>query len=54
MPADPAQTAPGTVAQGTSDPVLPLLAVTGAGLLLLLAGIAFVTRFRNRRYLMPT
>jgi spore coat protein CotH len=54
MPADPAQTALGTVAQGTSDPVLPLLAVTSAGLLLLLAGIAFATRFRNRRYLMPT
>jgi spore coat protein CotH len=53
IPADPAQAAPGTVAQGASDSVLPLLAVTSAGLLLLVAGIVFVARFRNRRYLTP-
>jgi spore coat protein CotH len=53
MPADPAQTALGTVARATSDSIVPLLAVTGAGLLLLAAGIAFVARFRNRHYLLP-
>jgi spore coat protein CotH len=53
MPSDPAQAAPGAAAQVTSEPVLPLLAVTGACLLLLATGIAFAARFRNRRYLTP-
>jgi len=53
MPADAAQAVPGNVAQSTSGSVLPLVVVTGAGLLLLAAGIAFVARFRNRRYLLP-
>lgn len=53
VPADPTQAVPGSMAQSASDSVLPLLAVTGAGLLLLVAGIVFVARFRNRRYLLP-
>jgi len=53
MPTDPAEAAPATAARTASDSALPLIAVSGASLILLLAGIVFAAEFRNRHYLTP-
>jgi len=53
MPTDPARADPATAAQSAADSVLPLIAVSGVSALLLLAGIVFAAKFRNRHYLTP-
>lgn len=53
MPTDPARADPATAARSAADSVLPLIAVSGVSALLLLAGIVFAAKFRNRHYLTP-